>query len=102
LESREKKHKDINQELENIVAQMKSHRRYNDLSEVDFNEVVRRVIVEMDKHNIGSKQKIKEKIKVPWKIVFTLFFVGTLILGYIYKLNKVEINHYTKENHEKK
>jgi hypothetical protein len=102
LESREKKHKDINQELENIVAQMKSHRRYNDISEVDFNEVVKRVIVEMDRGNTGSKKKTKERIKVPWKIVFTLFFVGMLILGYVYKLNKVEVNHYMKEKNEKK
>ncbi|HIP11112.1 MAG TPA: hypothetical protein EYG73_00200 [Arcobacter sp.] len=102
LESREKKHEDINQELEDIVAQMKSHRRYNDLSEVDFNEVVRRVIVEIDNHHRESKKKTKERIIVPWKIIFTLFFLGTIILGYVYKLNKVEVHHYMKENYEKK
>jgi preprotein translocase subunit SecG len=56
----------------------------------------------MDRGNTGSKKKTKERIKVPWKIVFTLFFVGMLILGYVYKLNKVEVNHYMKEKNEKK
>ncbi|CAA6799813.1 MAG: Unknown protein [uncultured Sulfurovum sp.] len=102
LESKKKQHEDIDQELKDMFAQIRSHRRYNDLSEVDFNEVVRRVIVEIDNHNGENTKKNKNKKRLPWKIVFALFFVGILILGYVYKLNKIEINHHVKENYEKK
>ncbi len=102
LESREQNHKAIDQELDNLITQMKSHRRYNDLSEIDFNEVVRRVILEINNRDGVNKKKEKKKKILPWKIILTLLFVGILIWGYIYKVNRVSTNYNMKENYEKK
>lgn len=102
LESREQNHKAIDQELDNLITQMKSHRRYNDLSEIDFNEVVRRVILEINNRDGVNKKKEKKKKILPWKIILTLLLVGILIWGYIYKVNGVSPNYNMKENYEKK
>ncbi len=91
LEEKRKEQQGVDQELVELLAQMKSYRRYNSLSDVDFDEVVRRVMVEVEGSQVSISKKPKREIFIyklfSWKIFFVLLLIGGVLWGYLYKIN---------------
>jgi hypothetical protein len=91
LERREHELNDVEVELKEIIAHIKSERRYHDLTDVDFSEIIRRVEVKINnKKNKNTKKYFSTKNKNIFLKIFLLISVTALLLtGYTYKTNQV-------------
>jgi hypothetical protein len=103
LEVQNREKRDVDEEIIELVTQMKSYRRYNSLSEVDFGEVVRRVIVEIDMRKRPEKKIEERKIFTKsflGNLFMLLLIVGGLMGGYLYKSNQLSLSDNMKEKYE--
>ena len=103
LEAQNREKRGVDEEIIELVSQMKSYRRYNALSEVDFSEVVRRVIVEIDERKPPEKKRKERKFFTKsflGKFFILLFIVAGLMGGYLYKSNQLSLSDNVKEKYE--
>ena len=103
LEAQNREKRGVDEEIIELVSQMKSYRRYNALSEVDFSEVVRRVIVEIDERKPPEKKRKERRFFTkPFlgKFFILLLIVAGLMGGYLYKSNQLSLSNNMKEKYE--
>jgi hypothetical protein len=103
LEAQNREKRGVDEEIIELVSQMKSYRRYNALSEVDFSEVVRRVIVEIDERKPPEKKRKERRFFTkPFlgKFFILLLIVAGLMGGYLYKSNQLSLSNNMKGKYE--
>jgi len=90
LEKKENELNDVVNELKEIISHIKSERRHHDLTDVDFNEIIKRIEVKMNnKKNKDTKKYFSKKSKNIFLKTFLLIGIMALLLtGYAYKINQ--------------
>lgn len=90
LERREHELNDVETELKEIISHIKSERRYHDLTDVDFSEIIRRVELKIsNKKNKNTKEYFSNKSKNIFLKSFLFTVVMALLFaGYVYKTNQ--------------